>query len=277
MITAINKNELMKSFNNLIPYFEYFLEDDLAFSITNTKNFLKYVDGKTFSLNVKENSPVPSASTAYQCMKAAKPLSNIVPKEVFGIDIKVIGIPIKENNKVIGSFNLVRSLKRQTEMLNLSETLATSLSQITLGINDISCNVQKIVTANSEIESNVDKTKQQTENTDEILKFVANIAQQTNLLGLNAAIESSRAGEFGKGFSVVAQEIRKLSSSSKESIGEINIVLKNIQDSVANISHKVNKSNDIFEEQVGSIEEITSALESLNSTADKLKEIAAKI
>ncbi|MCY6372304.1 methyl-accepting chemotaxis protein [Clostridium ganghwense] len=210
-------------------------------------------------------------------MKAKKPIIRIVPKEVFGTDIKVIGIPVIVDHKVVGSFNIAKSLERQTDILNLSKNLSNSLAQITLAINSISANVQDIVKSNSEIQSNVETTRKETENTDEILKFVGNVAQQTNLLGLNAAIESARAGEYGKGFSVVAQEIRKLSTSSKESISQINSILKTIQDSVMNIENKINNFNDIFEEQVSSIEEITSSIETLNSSAEILKEMASKI
>ncbi|WP_272509098.1 methyl-accepting chemotaxis protein [Clostridium ganghwense] len=277
MITDFTQNKLMNSFNTLIPYFKYFIEDDFVLSITNTEYFLKYIPGEKLKLNIKTNDPVPHTSGAYQCMKAKKPIIRIVPKEVFGTDIKVIGIPVIVDHKVVGSFNIAKSLERQTDILNLSKNLSNSLAQITLAINSISANVQDIVKSNSEIQSNVETTRKETENTDEILKFVGNVAQQTNLLGLNAAIESARAGEYGKGFSVVAQEIRKLSTSSKESISQINSILKTIQDSVMNIENKINNFNDIFEEQVSSIEEITSSIETLNSSAEILKEMASKI
>ncbi|QGU96823.1 chemotaxis protein [Clostridium bovifaecis] len=110
-----------------------------------------------------------------------------------------------------------------------------------------------------------------------MLKFVGNVARQTNLLGLNAAIESSRAGEYGKGFSVVAKEIRKLSNSSNESIRQIDTTLKSIRTSVNDIWDKINSSNEIFEQQAGSIEEVTGAIQSLYSTAEILKEIASKL
>ncbi|QGU95299.1 methyl-accepting chemotaxis protein [Clostridium bovifaecis] len=277
MITDITQNKLMDSFFNLVPFFKYLVETDIAISISNTEYFLKYDNGEKVKLNIKEGDPLPKASVAYQCIAAKKVVSNVVPKEVFGMDIKVIGIPIKENNEVIGCFCIAKSLERQTEILNLSETLSSSLYQIGSAINEISSNVQNVVTSNQVIQSNIEKTRNETKNTDEILQFVANIAQQTNLLGLNAAIESARAGEFGKGFNVVAQEIRKLSASSRDSITQINNVLNSIQSSVADIADKIDRSNEIFDEQVSSIEEITSVIENLSSTADTLKNIASNL
>ena len=69
------------------------------------------------------------------------------------------------------------------------------------------------------------------------------VSTQTNLLGLNAAIEAARAGEVGKGFTVVASEIRKLSTSTSESIKQIDTVLKNINQSITIINDKVTLYN----------------------------------
>lgn len=62
-----------------------------------------------------------------------------------------------------------------------------------------------------------------------ILRFVSEVAANSNLLGLNAAIEAARAGEHGRGFAVVAEEIRKMADNSASSVKEIREILRNIQ------------------------------------------------
>jgi methyl-accepting chemotaxis protein len=199
-----------------------------------------------------------------------------VPENVFGVALKAIGVPIKENGQFVGSIVIAKNLERKTSMLDLAENVSDSLSEIGNIINKITQGVQLVSSTNTLVQENVEKTSVETKNTDEIIQFVENVARQTNLLGLNAAIEASRAGEFGKGFSVVANEIRKLSVSSSESIKQIDSVLRNIQASVTEISSKTNESSSIFEEQAASINKISEIVENLNSSALLLKDMASK-
>jgi len=84
---------------------------------------------------------------------------------------------------------------------------------------------------------------------DAVMDFIKDIADETRLLGLNAAIEAARAGEAGLGFGVVAQEIRKLSADSKETVGKIKDLTTIIKESVDKTVAMGNETTITIEQQ----------------------------
>lgn len=110
-------------------------------------------------------------------------------------------------------------------------------------------------------------------NTEEILGFIRNIAESTKLLGLNAAIEAARAGDHGKGFNVVANEVRKLADSSAQSVNKVKDVIKEIQNSNTEtekqagvIAESTDKMSQALQEMVRQVEELNSVAEELAAT-----------
>jgi len=278
MHNSISDNYIIDSFYNLLPYFPFMFDDDVSFGITDTQKYLKVQNSKSLVLKIKEGDKIPSSGAAYDAMKSGEVIVKIVPKEVYGVPFKSYAIPIKnEYNEVVGSILMGRSLANRNEILSLSQNLTISLSEISKAISALSSGVQNVLNMNNDIYTKVQVADESSKKTDDILKFIQGISTQTNMLGINAAIEAARAGELGKGFTVVASEIRKLSSSTSESVKQIDEVLKSISSSINNISSNINESNLIFEDQVATLEQIAASIEELNASSKSLISLSEKI
>ncbi|MEA4826602.1 MAG: methyl-accepting chemotaxis protein [Clostridium sp.] len=277
MLTDIKQNEIFDAFHKLIPYLKIFFEEETIFGINNTEYCLALVNDTSIPMKANAGDKLTPGSAAYRAIRDKQVVNGVVSKEVYGIPLKSISIPIKENNgEVVGNIAIAKSLKKQEEVSDLSKNLSLALNQISDAIGQISSGIQSAGKSSEDILMNLKGANEKTKNTDEVLEFIKNVANKTNLLGLNAAIESSRAGEAGKGFEVVAKEIRKLSSSSSESVKKIEKVIKEIQKSVSNVTDNVNEVNGIFQEQAAALEEITASIQELNETAKLLEQMASK-
>ena len=137
------------------------------------------------------------------------------------------------------------------KLLNGSSSQASSLQQSAAAIEEISSSMQNVSDKTTEV-------ARQAEDIKNIVGVIKDIADQTNLLALNAAIEAARAGEHGRGFAVVADEVRKLAERTGKSLNEIE----------ANVNVLVQGVNDMSEsikEQTAGVTQINEAIAQLES------------
>ncbi|WP_315122238.1 methyl-accepting chemotaxis protein [uncultured Clostridium sp.] len=276
MSNKINE-EILKSFIDVSPYLSSLLEDEVSFALTDKEKFIAFSPSENIRPDIKVGDVIKRGSSTYDAIRTRNTVTKIIEEDIFNFKLKSIAVPIEnENGEVIGVVSIGKSLKKQENMLNLSKNLSEASSQIADAINEVSEGVQNTASLNEVVLKEAEEAFEKTLNSNEIINFIKAIEKQTNLLGLNASIESARAGEFGKSFSVVASEIRKLSNSSSESITKINDIINEIQVSVKNISDSIKKINGTFHNQAAALEEITASVQELNSNAETLEHISSQ-
>jgi len=128
---------------------------------------------------------------------------------------------------------------------------------------DLMAQMEEIRKASMESATAIKELDNKSKQIGEIVSLITNIADQTNLLALNAAIEAARAGEHGRGFAVVADEVRKLAEESREAAKEISGLISQIQHDTGVVVGSVERGNTT----------VASGVEALNETVGAMKEI----
>jgi len=162
------------------------------------------------------------------------------------------------------------SLQRVVELQSLSKSTTAEILQLIK-------RVEESAAANLESAKMVGELERQSEEIGKIVHAVTRIADQTNLLALNAAIEAARAGEHGKGFAVVADEVRNLAEISEKSARGIQEVVNEIQNQVKVVAGETEVAAKNGREEVEKAKVITQDLAKLGSAFAEIQESCAEI
>lgn len=167
-----------------------------------------------------------------------------------------------------------KSAYQQRKLKGVVGVLDDSLHQISATMEELAASAGSVSENQSKLNGEISNVNSVTGQINEVMDLIKEIADETRLLGLNAAIEAARAGEAGLGFGVVAQEIRKLSTDSKATVGKIKEFTNVIRSSVNRTVSMGNETASTVEQQAAAIQEVTASLEELTSMAEQLSLLA---
>ena len=158
---------------------------------------------------------------------------------------------LEENINALGKIVQVENSYKN----NLEEVLK-KINKSNSGVEKSSRNIGVTLESFNDVKVKSEDLEKRANDITKIVSIVAGIAEQTNLLALNASIEAARAGEQGKGFSVVAESIKKLSEQSKESVKEINTNLVHFKGNIESLVEQIENQYFILEKETLNLEDV---------------------
>ncbi len=238
----------------------------------------------------------------------------------FIVELVAIGIGILGNSRIwiiplmligfaIVSYSyyyiikIINSQKKRVDIASMSmssvaEELSSGSSEISASTEEVSKNAQTVVHNTQaletlltniykiakEIKSDSDILMKSSHEIENIMRFLISISEQINLLALNASIEAGRAGDYGKGFSVVANKVQKLADESKNAVGSTSSNIEKVVEKIisqvnliAGITENINLASNTSEDIVRSMESIASSAEEQASAMEEISDTAARL
>ncbi len=271
----MSEHQVINAFVKVAPLLNSLIQDDITVGIYDTEKLIINIPAKTFALNVTPGDPLVEGDIVTNAIRTNSELSAILPKELFGFPLVARAIPLHdEEGNVVGGVGIGTSLERANKLFEMAESFSAIVEQTAASIEDISDSVTRLADKVTDVTGQMKDVSASAEEISEISSVVKGISDQSNLLGLNAAIEAARAGDVGKGFSVVANEIRKLATNSKENVNQINDITKNIHGLLLTLNEAFLEINTLTDTQSGSIQEFSATIQEISYKAQELAQLA---
>lgn len=243
------------------------LSEGLNHTLTGVRGLMKDVQGFGGEVNELTGGVAQTADTINISMQDISIAIDEVAKGVVtqAEETEICSSKMSEFSEQIGSVCI-----QAEDMSGVADRAIEAVNRGKVIIEDLSVQSETTVRLTRELGQDIINVKTQSEEIENIINVINDIADQTNLLSLNASIEAARAGENGRGFAVVADEIRKLADQSMQAGNQIKSIVGNIRTTTQQTTDSAQRTESYIYKQADSLEETITVFASINSCVEEL-------
>lgn len=273
-------DDTLRCFAKVMPFLNELYTSDVAVTLADLEKIIFYKSGEKIELKAKsagaQPEPLVEGTAIYRAIhEGRRVVVKVVNKSLFGVTYIATAIPLyDDNHKIIGGACVIESTDRQDELKAMAAKLTDGISILASTTEEISAQTQEISAVSKSVTKLVQESEVRMGETNQIIDLNKEVAAQTNLLGLNAAIEAARVGEQGRGFAVVAEEIRKMATNSAESIKKISAIITNIQGDSRNTHARILQIDDVISQVAEAVTSVAGTVQDINVMARRLDQMA---
>jgi hypothetical protein len=267
----------LEQFLNVLPVVKELIRGDITIGVCDREKYIFSLINPKIDTGVKVGMLVKPGTAIVRAMEERKLIQIRGDSEKFGVPYIGAAVPVIDDKKaVIGAIAFVESVDTQDAVYEMASELSGAISTIASTTEEVSAQTQEVAMICRVLGQLSEDSQARVREMSQVLELIKHVAGQTNLLGLNAAIEAARVGEYGRGFAVVAEEIRKLADSSTLSVRKIAQIIQGVQVDSEHNQQELYRIGQMTSQIAEAVNHVAETIQAISTTAVKLDHIAER-
>lgn len=268
-------NNRLQEIINCVPLFKQASRTDCAICVWDHNGVVQaYFKSAELDIKFEVGFKVPDPNDPiYQAINTGKQIYNKLPKEAFGVAFEGTITPIFDGTTVVGVLTYCVASEKKDEIIYQTEKLANSIEHTDNSLEKIASRTTELAHNMAQVKEFAEIVREQVEEASSVVATIQKNANYSNILALNASIESARAGQAGRGFAVVSDEMRKFSTMSGEAATKIHQNLSEIVKSLDSMRENIGHSTEIASEQAEAVSHLNEKFDTVIAASNCVNEI----